>query len=230
MIHSGTAKLTWLRTIGCLCVLFVPLFLQQGCVSTTLQEVKEASAGIGAAEAIAILGRRNKTQDETESKFVDCVSDKTSSGEGAINVVADDDFIDAMFPWFEPRYAPIDIADMSNLLKNRKVAAQIKDIGVKYIVWIEGITERKNQSGRVQCAVATGFMPACFGFLSWETGSDYEATVWDIEKGITVGKLSSESKGMSFVPAVVVVIPFIARTQAHACTSMSGQLKSFIGE
>lgn len=223
--------MTLRRAIGMFCIVLTPLFLQQGCVSTTLQEVKEASAGIGAAEAIAILGRQKlTTRDETESGFVDCVSQKTSSGEDSIKVVADDEFVDAMFPWFEPRHAPVDIAEMSNLLKNPKVAKRIEEIGVKYIVWIEGITERKNQSGRVQCAVATGFMPACFGFLSWETGSDYEATVWDIENGISVGKLSSESKGMSFVPAVIVVIPFIARTQAHACTSLSGQLKSFIGE
>ena len=218
------------RTLVALGALSLVFLVQTGCVSTTLQEVKEASAGLGDMESIVILGRQNKTSDETESSFIDCVTEKTSSGENSLKVVKDDDFIDALFPWFEWRFAPKDIGDMGVLLKNEKVSSRIKSIGVRYLVWIEGITERKNQSGRVQCAVATGFMPACFGFLSWETGSDYEATVWDIERGVTVGKLSSESTGMSFVPAVVVVIPFIARTQAHACSSMSGQLKSFIGE
>jgi hypothetical protein len=75
----------------------------------------------------------------------------------------------------------------------------------------------------------SGGIPACFGFLSWESGSDYEASIWDINRGITVGKVSSEASGTSIVPALVVPIPFIARVQTQACISLAKQLKTFIG-
>ncbi len=68
----------------------------------------------------------------------------------------------------------------------------------------------------------------CFGFLSWENDSSYEATIWDIKSGNSVGKVSSDANGTSFMPAVIVPIPFIARVQTGACNSMSDQLKTFI--
>ena len=77
--------------------------------------------------------------------------------------------------------------------------------------------------------MVSGGIPACFGFLTWENDSDYEASIWDVREGITIGKVSSEAAGTSFVPAVVVPIPFIARVQHGACTSLAGQLKSFLG-
>lgn len=199
-----------------------------GCVSTTIQEVRDADTGIENYETIAILGRKHKTRNETESSFIDCVTDKTSSGSNSLRVVSDQEFVDALFPWFEARTAPIDIADMERLFKVPKIANKLEEIGVRYIVWIEGTTQRQDQSGTVQCAIATGGIPACFGFLTWEAGSDYEATVWDIRNRITVGKLSSEATGMSFVPAIIVPLPFVARTQAHACSTMSNQIKVFI--
>ena len=209
------------------CVL-TTLVLTSGCVSTTLQEVREASTGIASHETVAVLGRKDQRRDMTETAFVDCVIDKTSSGKKAVTVISNDEFIDEFFPWFEPSTAPLDVSDMKTIMKNENVAKKLDDLNVRYMVWVDGTTERTDQSGTVQCAVATGGVPACFGFLTWEAGSNYEATVWDIEQGVSAGKVSSESKGMSFVPAIIVPLPFIARTQVHACTSMAKQLKEFI--
>ena len=211
------------------CVL-LGFVLLPGCVSTTLQEVRESDTGIASHESIAILGRRHQTRNETESYFVECVAEKTSSGSDAVQVVTDQQFVDAFFPWFEPRTAPSDVADMKSLVMNPKVEQRIEEMGVRYVVWIEGSTQRTEQAGTVQCAVATGGVPACFGFLSWEAGSNYEATIWDVRKGVSAGKVSSEAKGTSFVPAIIVPLPFIARTQSHACATMSEQLKEFIAQ
>jgi hypothetical protein len=95
------------------------------------------------------------------------------------------------------------------------------------MIWIEGSTERIDSSGSMTCSITTTGA-GCFGFLSWEDGSSYEASVWDIKNAVSVGKISSDSSGTSFVPAVVVPLPFIARVQHSACNSMADQLKSFI--
>ncbi len=68
----------------------------------------------------------------------------------------------------------------------------------------------------------------CFGFLSWENDSSYEASIWDIKNGTAVGKVSSDANGTSFMPAVVVPIPFIARVQSGACSGMADAAKDFI--
>ncbi len=209
------------------CIPAIPL-LFSGCVSNTLQEIREADTGILSHESIAVLGRRDTRRDQTETAFMDCLVDKTSSGSKSVNVISNDEFVDQFFPWFEPRTAPLDISDMTRILKEERISEKLDEIHLRYIVWIDGTTQRTDQGGTVQCAVATGGVPACFGFLTWEAGSNYEATIWDIRKGVSAGKVSSEAKGTSFVPAIIVPLPFVARTQASACVAMSKQLKEFI--
>ena len=200
-----------------------------GCVNTTIQEVREASTSLSSKESIVILSRKHKTSGETEDDFVGCVSNKTSGGEGALSVMSERDFMDELFPWFEPRTAPLNMRELTYVISRPLISDKIQAIGVRYLVWVEGTTERSEESGALQCTVVSGGIPACFGFLSWESGSDYEASVWDINRGITVGKVSSEASGTSIVPALVVPIPFIARVQNQACISLAEQLKTFIG-
>jgi hypothetical protein len=52
--------------------------------------------------------------------------------------------------------------------------------------------------------------------------------VWDVRNANSVGKVSSDAIGTSYMPAIVVPLPFIARVQNSACTSMAGQLRAFI--
>ena len=219
------------RQLGLSALFLFGLLTVQGCVSTTQEEFRQADTGIGEDEVIAILRRAALAQlgEETEQSFLDCVVEKTSNGRDGLEVVSNQAFIDALYPWFEWRVAPTNVDDFAEISAlNDKIKDRLVKMGVRYLVWIDGTTTRNKQNGAVQCAVATGGIPACFGFLSWRAESMYEAVVWDITREITVGKLSAESKGMSFVPAIVIPIPFIARTQASACASLADQLKAFI--
>lgn len=220
-------------TIGSLClscVVLLGLVALQGCVNTTQEEFREADTGIGENEVIAILRRVSLAGEDTEQDFLECVVKKTSKGRDGFGVISNQAFVDALYPWFEPLLAPNDVQDLAELSRIGKIKDRFNTMGIRYIVWIEGATKRINQNGSLQCAVATGGIPACFGFLSWRAESMYEAVVWDVNREISVGKLSAESKGMSFVPAVGIPIPFIARTQSSACVSLANQLKEFIDE
>ena len=141
--------------------------------------------------------------------------------------MGDDEFVDALFPWFEPRTAPLKTTDLPRMLSRPLLAERLTEIGVRYMVWIEGSTERIDSSGSMTCSITTTGA-GCFGFLSWEDDSSYEASIWDIKNRLSVGKISSDASGTSFVPAVVVPVPFIARVQNSACNSMADQLKAFI--
>ncbi len=215
------------KTLG---LLFIGLVLlsQSSCVSTTLQQIREADSAIRDHESIAVLGRLHQTNNETEMNFVNCVAEKTAQGVNSLNVVQPQAFLDSFFPWFEPKTAPRRTEELLSFLETPILLKRIRDIGLRYIVWIDGQTERVDQSGTMQCAIATSGVPACFGFLSWDGESNYEATVWDVERALTVGKLSSEASGTSFIPAIVVPVPFIARVQSTACRTMADQLQGFI--
>jgi hypothetical protein len=212
------------RTTG---LVLLTVMTLTGCVNTTIQEVRESTTGITVGESVVVLGRYHKRTGETEDHFVNCVGDKLDGGKDAIAVIEDEDFVDALFPWFEPRTAPLNTGDLPEIIGQPILARRLGQIGVRYLIWIEGTTERIDQSGSMTCSVtATG--AGCFGFLSWEDDSSYEASIWDIKHGRAVGKISSDASGTSFVPAVVVPLPFIARVQTSACKSMADQLKNFI--
>ena len=205
------------------------LFVLCGCVATTVQQIRHGDTGIDSDQVIAILGRFSHTENETENEFIKCVSNRAEDGADGVDVMSEAEFIDELFPWFEPRRAPANIDELGSLLDRPLIRKKVEDMGVRYLVWVGGRTQRVDQSGTVHCAMATGALPACFGFLSWEGEADYEANVWDISKGVSVGKLSSEASGTSFIPAIIVPLPFIAPVQSAACTTLASRLKEFIG-
>ena len=94
------------------------------------------------------------------------------------------------------------------------VADTVKDMGVRYIVWLDGDTERVAEGGSLSCAAGPGG-GGCFGFAWWQNDADYEAAVWDLDGNEHAGTVSADVSGTSFLPALVVPIPLIARTQAE---------------
>ena len=200
-----------------------------GCVTSTVQQVREASTGISEDDLVVVLGRRHKSRNETETDFIDCVSERITRKSDGVNVMSESAFVDAVFPWFEPRTAPLDVSDLSNVISRPLVTERIDEIGVRYLIWVEGHTERSAESGRLTCNIISGAIPACIGFLTWESDSNYEASIWDVKTGVHAGRVSAEASGTSFVPAVVVPIPIIAQVRQSACTGLSDQLRAFLG-
>jgi hypothetical protein len=204
------------------------LALLGGCVTATVQQVREAATGLEETEAVVVLGRKDRpSSDETEMNFVRCVSDKMGRGGRGVRVISEGDFRDALFPWFEPRTAPANTSDLPELMATPALANRLQELGLRYLVWIDGSTMRTDSAGSMTCSVTTAGA-GCFGFLTWENDSSYEATVWDVRNGTAVGRVSSDAIGTSYIPAVVVPVPLIARVQNSACNSLSEQLKTFI--
>ena len=199
-----------------------------GCVTATVQEVREASTGMLDGETVVVLGRAAEARGtETEEDFVSCIGRNMRSGSGALSVLEEREFKDTLFPWFEPRVAPLSTTDLPELLAQPLIAERLESVGLRYLVWVDGSTQRTDEAGSMSCTVTPGGA-GCFGFLSWEHDSSYEASIWDIQSGRPVGKVSSDANGTSFMPAVVVPIPFVARVRAQACNSLADQLKTFI--
>ena len=199
-----------------------------GCVTATVQEVRETATAMTTSDSIVVLGRRSQpTTAETELDFISCVANNMGRGDNALNVVNEQRFLDATFPWFEPRIAPLNHTELPAIIKQAPLADRLDEMGLKYLIWIEGSTQRIDSGGSLSCVVGPGG-GGCFGFLSWENDSAYEASVWDVETGQAAGKISSEATGMSYMPAVIVPIPIIARVRSSACSSLANQLKSFV--
>lgn len=201
--------------------------LLAACTSTTVDEFRQGETGIESDESIVILGRRQASDYETDSDFVECVGDRMARGDGAINVVPEQEFIDAMFPWFEPRTAPLRTRDLEQLMAEDVVARKMGEYGIRYIVWVDGFTETTDRQGSISCTIGPGG-GGCFGFGTWEDDANFDARVWDVGSLTNVGTINTDASGQSYLPALVVPIPLIARVEANACSRLAAQLKQFV--
>ena len=201
--------------------------LLASCTSTTVDEFRQGETGINSDESIVILGRRHSSDYETRAEFVDCVGERMTTGNDSISVIPEKEFVDAMFPWFEPRTAPLRTQDLERLMAEPVVAEKMAEFGVRYMVWLDGLTETSGRTGTISCTVGPGGA-GCFGFGSWEDDSTFDARVWDVASLQNVGTISTDATGQSYLPALVIPIPLIARVEANACVRLADQLKQFV--
>jgi hypothetical protein len=198
-----------------------------GCTTTEIDEFRQAPTSLSSDGKIVILGRRHNNNYETEGSFIQCVANVVSSGSDGIKVVNEREFLDAMFPFFEPRTAPMRTAHLRQLMEIDIARQRLDEFGVEYIVWVDGFTQRGDSAGSISCTIGPGG-GGCFGFGTWEDASNFEAEIWDLETQEIAGSISTDANGQSYMPALVVPIPLIARVEANACSGLGNQLKQFI--
>jgi len=197
------------------------------CVTSRVENIREGQTGIAEGEGIVIMAKSYHLGNETEAKFIACVGDSVGRGSSGLRVIPNNEFVDALFPWFEPRTAPAETKGLPTLMSRPGVAEMIKEKGVRYVVWLDGDTDKVAGGGSMSCAAGPGG-GGCFGFAWWQNDSNYEASVWDLTGLEDAGTVSADVSGTSFLPAIVVPIPLIARTRAKACNALADQLKLFI--
>jgi hypothetical protein len=198
-----------------------------GCVTASVEGDRAETTGLLAGQSIVVMAKSYHQGNETEADYISCVEKALGRGSAGLTVIPNQQFIDNLFPWFEPRTAPADTKGLVTLMGRPGVPEAVKNMGVRYIVWLDGDTERVTQGGSLSCAAGPGG-GGCFGFAWWQDDSDYEASIWDLEDSESAGTVTADYSGTSFLPALVVPIPLLARTQSKACGGLAEQLKTFI--
>jgi hypothetical protein len=198
-----------------------------GCAATTtIDEFRPTTARIeiGAGEKVVILGRRDAGHYETDRDFVNCVGNKMRGSD--ILVLPEQQFIDAIYPWFEPRTAPKGLARLTRLMEEPVIKERVSRENVRYIVWLDGSTETQGSAGSMSCTIG----PAgggCFGFSQWDKASVYEAVVWDLVDMTEKGRVRVDSEGTSYLIGIIAPIPLLTPVKNDACDGLGKQLRSY---
>jgi hypothetical protein len=221
-----------------------------GCMTAKIEEVREAPTQISASEAVVLLAKPHLEGTGTEEKFLDClerelVGEAVSAGVASaqksgkkfdprssladrpFQIYADHTFIDALYPWLEPSTAPANAQGFTAFLARPGVSERVGAMGVRFIVWVDGVTQKTDGGGSIACAAGPGGA-GCLGLGWWEKQSDYEATVWDLRQGVNAGTVTTDVKGTSVMIGAIAPIPIISPVQSTACDRLAGQLKEFL--
>ena len=195
-----------------------------GCMQARVEESREMPTKIAKGEGVVILAKPQIEGAGAEDEFMDCVSN--SLRDSTITVQPNNAFVDSMFPWFEPSTAPAKPEAVATLLSHPGVSEKVAESGVRYVVWLDGGTQKTDGGGSLACGAAPG-AAGCIGFGWWEKESDYEATIWDLQQARSAGSVGTNVTGTSAIIGAVVPLPFISRVQSAACNRMADQLRIF---
>ncbi len=196
-----------------------------GCSTVVVEENKfEPVANDSGEFTVVVLGRHQSSSYDTEDDLVKCVSNKLENKSS--RVIAEDTLSDAIYPWLEPRIAPLRVKGILRMLNRPRISEKLDEIGLRYIVWVDGSTQTTSQSGSLSCAIGPGIV-GCYGMGIWTNESEYDVSIWDIKAGKEVNTLSVSAEGTSYLPAVIVPIPLIARVKTSACKGISDQVEKY---
>lgn len=214
-----------------------------GCMTSKVDETRQIATPIQANESIVLLKKPQLEGVGTEEEFLDCIQERLGgelvhpekgqskrpgkAARTAFKIYGEQEFTDALFPWFEPSTAPANADGLHVLLQRPGVTEQLQEIRVRYVVWIGGNTRKTDGGGSIACAVGPGG-GGCFGVGWWEKESGYVATVWDMQSAREVGTVSADVSGTSVLIGAIAPIPIITPVRNTACNRLSEQLRAFL--
>lgn len=247
----GKTRRASVQSLACISAAVIALSGMTGCMTAKIEEMRDAPTQILASEAVVLLAKPHLEGAGTEDKFLDCLerelvgesvsanfanaqkSGKKSAearsklADRPFQIYADHHFVDAFYPWLEPSTAPVNPQSFTTFLARPGVADRVSSMGVRFIVWVDGVTQKTDGGGSIACAIGPGGA-GCLGLGWWEKQSDYEATIWDLRNGVSSGTVTTDVKGTSVMIGAVAPIPIISPVQSTACNRLAGQLKSFL--
>ncbi len=236
---AATAACVSLRVSAGLVVLALSA---TGCMTSKVDETRQVATAIQANESIVLLKKPQLEGVGTEEVFLDCVqerlggqlvhpedgqSGRASTARVPFKIYGEQEFTDALFPWFEPSTAPANPAGLKVLLQRPGVSERLQEIGVRYVVWLDGNTRKTDGGGSVACAAGPGGA-GCIGVGWWEKESGYVASIWDMRDATEIGQVTADVTGTSVLIGAIAPIPIITPVRRKACDRMSEQLRSFL--
>ena len=212
-----------------LTTVFITLLMISGCSTTRIDQEVNAAYSIKEGESIVLLSDSYHTGNKTENDFMDCLNKSLLRKQNTFNIISTNDFQNLFYPWFEPSTAPQKIDDLPKLLNKEVIKNKLDQLQIKYLIKITGETKTNSSSGALSCAAGPGG-GGCFGFAWWDDTSSYEASIWDLSQEASVGNVSASVSGTSVIPAIIIPIPILARTQSNACVGLSEQIAGFFSK
>ena len=207
-------------------ILLLLIITTVGCSTTRIDEEVNTAFTISGDESIVLLSNSYHTGNQTELDFMDCLNNSILKKQDTFEIIPTRQFQNLFYPWFEPSTAPQSIEDLPKILGNELIKEKLSVMKIKYLIKITGETKTNASSGALSWAAGPGG-GGCFGFAWWDDTSAYNASVWDLSQETSVGNVSANVTGTSMIPAIIIPIPILARTQSNACDGLSDQIVNF---
>ncbi len=193
------------------------------CTATTVQEKVETPPKGIYGEVLTVL-----PQGPQDHRFAECVSDTLKTARPNLQFVPQDQFRDALFPWFEPGIAPKSAEELASLLGKRLVEEMIAKLGIRYVILVTGETVQQGFEGPfgiLSAPPAGGF----FGYATAPRETKIAATIWDLKGTRLFPTEHAEARGAFVAAAFILPVLIPTATETPACKDLGQRLAGYFG-
>ena len=68
-------------------------------------------------------------------------------------VMEEQEFVDALYPWFEPRTAPKHLKRLKRIMQEPAVREKVLQEKISYLVWLDGEVDSQGATGAMTCGM-----------------------------------------------------------------------------
>ena len=210
--------------------LLVAVVALGGCSATTTVDDYRFTTepiNIKAGEKVAILGRRDAGHYVTDRSFIECLVRKMQHSN--FQIMEEQEFVDTLYPWFEPRTAPKHLKRLKRIMEEPVVREKVLQEKISYLVWLDGEVDSQGATGAMTCGMGPIGI-GCFGYTTWDKNVEFEAVIWDMVDLTEEARIRVDSEGTSYVLGIVAPIPLLTPVESQACAGMGEKLKSYFSQ
>jgi hypothetical protein len=212
--------------------LFFLSTLLAACTTAVVREVRESSTGLGTGEAIAFLFERQFSLDAQrveESEIIGCISDAVRKAHPTLRIVLPDEFRRTVFPDLAPEAAPNTQEYIGLLLNHPTFKERVATLGIRYLISVVGVTAQTGQPAVGGIGGPGAAVLVIAG--SWDRKSSLTASVLDLQRGRTAGKVEASALGHPWLLIVFpspLMIGAPAFTESRACRDLGEAIAKFV--
>ena len=196
------------------------LFVLAGCMKADVKYSLEESSVDHNRTTISILS--NNLDDEPLSR---CLQSFMQEDLPDLKFFSEDQFRDALFPWFEYSTAPQNAAAISDLLDKPMIREHIDRLGVRILIYVHGDTIQDPMDGPGFCGGGYGG-GGCLGYVSADRETYIATSVFDLNRAAALGSTDVHYKGTIHMPMLIIPIPIPVFTQSSACKETAKQISA----
>ena len=217
-VGAGAAK----KIVGFVLGFFI---FAGGCTASKVQNVEESSSGDVSAQTVTVL-----STPQGSANLADCVRRGMHRANSNLRFIDPQEFRDDLFPWFEPGTAPRKTDDLTLLLHRSLVREKIAQLGLRYVILIDGATIEGDWEHHIAAGGGYGsFGWAGYGNKGQQTHID--AFICDLEEPASSANLSGAKSDASYYLCCMIPFLYIPSTaESHACKEMAQKLVQFLAE
>jgi len=182
--------------------------------------------GVGEKITAVIVGPEYRETDN-ERRLTNCIRQALENTTSPIRVMPLDEFRKGLYPWFQPSTLQTSLEKMSQLMKTPIVKNKIQQLGVRFLITWRGYTINQKLKGPILCGAGYGG-GGCLGLAYGDRETSLAANLWDLQEGQAAGSAEAAKQGTTVVPAFILPIPLIARTESPACQDLANLIEQLV--